>query len=142
MKKERYVYPAFVNYNADEKVYYIKYPDLDNAFTFSENEEEIYSDAKEVLELCLYDLEELGKEPPEASKITDINSDGGTIILVDVWMPVVRDKFENKSIKKTLTIPKWMNDLAEKSNVNFSQLLQVAIKEYLGIEDNIAIKRS
>jgi hypothetical protein len=40
---------------------------------------------------------------------------------------------ENKAVKKTLTIPKWLNDVAEKNNVNFSQVLQSALKEYLGI---------
>ena len=39
----------------------------------------------------------------------------------------------NKAIKKTLTIPKWLNDIAEKNHVNFSQVLQSALKEYLGI---------
>lgn len=137
MKKDRYVYPAIVNFNKDEKVFYINFPDLDNAFTFSDNEDEIYSDAKEVLELCLYDLEELGKEPAQPSKITEIESNGGTVILVDVWMPLVRDYFDNKSVKKTLTIPKWMNDVAEENNINFSQLLQLAIKEYLGLEEKL-----
>lgn len=37
-------------------------------------------------------------------------------------------------IKKTLTIPKWLNDLAERENVNFSRVLQNALKQYLGIK--------
>ena len=48
-------------------------------------------------------------------------------------MPLVRDRIEEKSVKKTLTIPKWLNDLAEENNINFSQLLQVAIKKYIGL---------
>jgi hypothetical protein len=51
-------------------------------------------------------------------------------------MPVVRDEMENKAIKKTLTIPKWLNDIAEKNKVNFSQVLQSALKEYLGVVRN------
>lgn len=49
-------------------------------------------------------------------------------------MPLVRDEIENKSIKKTITIPKWLNDLAEDKGVNFSRLLQVSLKKYLGVD--------
>ena len=45
-----------------------------------------------------------------------------------------RKKFNNKAVKKTLTIPKWLNYLAEKNNINFSQVLQEAIKEKLNID--------
>ncbi|WP_337999138.1 hypothetical protein [Desulfofalx alkaliphila] len=40
---------------------------------------------------------------------------------------------DNKAVKKSLTIPKWLNDAAEEHGVNFSQVLQHALKQYLGI---------
>ena len=43
-------------------------------------------------------------------------------------------KHNNKSIKKTLTIPVWLNTISEKNNINFSQVLQEALKEKLGID--------
>ena len=49
-------------------------------------------------------------------------------------MDEYRKKFNNKAIKKTLTIPEWLNHLAEKNNINFSQVLQEALKERLGID--------
>lgn len=49
-------------------------------------------------------------------------------------MDEYRKKHNNKSIKKTLTIPAWLNTIAEKENVNFSQVLQEALKEKLGID--------
>ena len=58
------------------------------------------------------------------------------VSIVEVWMPVVRDEMENKAIKKTLTIPKWLNDIAEENKVNFSQVLQSALKDYLGLARN------
>jgi post-segregation antitoxin (ccd killing protein) len=42
---------------------------------------------------------------------------------------------ESKAVKKTLTVPKWLNDAAEKRNLNFSQILQEGIKRNLGIEE-------
>jgi len=51
-------------------------------------------------------------------------------------MPPYRDKMANKAVKKTLTIPKWLNDLAEEKGVNFSYILQRSLKNYLGITDS------
>lgn len=56
-----------------------------------------------------------------------------TIFLVDVWMPLLRDKESNKAVKKTLTIPKWLNDLAIQKGINFSHVLQVGLKSAIGI---------
>lgn len=50
-------------------------------------------------------------------------------------MPLIRDEMANEAVKKTLTIPKWLNGLGEERNVNFSQLLQNALKENLGVHD-------
>ncbi len=49
-------------------------------------------------------------------------------------MPLVREDMETRATKKTLTIPAWLNRAAEASGVNFSALLQRAIKEHLGID--------
>ena len=72
---------------------------------------------------------------PEASSITDIKLEKDeSIAWINVWMVPVRDKMENKSIKKKVTIPKWINDIGVENNLNFSQLLQSAIKEKIGIK--------
>lgn len=130
----RYVFPAVVAWLEEDNVYDIIFPDLEECFTFAENDEDIFSSAREVLELCIYEREVVGKNIPESSKLNEIKLNKGQfIIMVDVWMLPVRDRFRNKAVKKTLTIPKWLNDLAEESNINFSQVLQSSIKEYLGI---------
>lgn len=50
-------------------------------------------------------------------------------------MPAIRDAMESKAVKKTLTVPKWLNDEAERKKLNFSQVLQAGLKEALGIEN-------
>jgi hypothetical protein len=55
--------------------------------------------------------------------------------LIEAYMPLIRDEMANKAIKKTLTIPKWLNDLGEDKKINFSQVLQNALKENLGVYD-------
>lgn len=136
--KLHYMYPAIVKWIDAEQVYDIEFPDIDNAFTFEDREENILKSAREVLELCIYELESNGVIPPLPTNLKDIELESDEfIILVEVWMAPVRDRFENKAIKKTLTIPKWLNDMAIKNDVNFSHVLQSALKEYLGIKNDI-----
>lgn len=135
--KTHYMYPAIVKWMADENVYDIKFPDINNAFTFEDQEENILKSAREVLELCIYDLEDNNETPPTPTNLKDIKLEHDEFVtLVEVWMTPVRDRFENKAIKKTLTVPKWLNDIAIKNDVNFSSVLQAALKEYLGIDRN------
>ncbi|WP_212942601.1 hypothetical protein [Paenibacillus antibioticophila] len=54
-------------------------------------------------------------------------------VLIDVWMPPVRDNMAERAVKKTLTIPKWLDDIAAENKVNYSHILQDALKEYLGV---------
>ncbi|HCA33975.1 MAG TPA: toxin-antitoxin system, antitoxin component, HicB domain protein [Lachnospiraceae bacterium] len=44
-----------------------------------------------------------------------------------------REKYNTKAVKKTLTIPQWMNEAAAKANINFSQVLQDALREKLSV---------
>jgi predicted RNase H-like HicB family nuclease len=135
MLRDRYVYPAVFHYSDDGIS--IEFPDLPGCLSFGDDDNEAIHNAKEALELHLYGLEEDSVHIPDSSHIQDIKlSEKETIILIDVWMKPVRDYMQNKAIKKTLTIPKWLNDVAVENKVNFSHLLQLAIKDYLGIKKN------
>lgn len=57
------------------------------------------------------------------------------ISYVNIDIDEYRKKYNNKAVKKTLTIPMWLNTLSEKDNINFSQILQEALKEKLGIDE-------
>ena len=48
-------------------------------------------------------------------------------------MPPFRSEMNNRSVKKTLTVPKWLDELAIQNNVNFSHVLQDALKDHLGV---------
>lgn len=92
--------------------------------------------AREAMGLHLFGLEEEGEQIPLPSKPGALMArlgEGQSVVLLEVWMPPVRGGIENKAVKKTLTIPKWLNDLAERQGVNFSQVLQDSLKVYLGI---------
>lgn len=131
--KNRYIYPAIIKLEDDS--YLVSFPDLENCFTFGESIEDALDSARDVLELCLYDMEQERVNIPEASELSTIKlNENETIALIDVWMIPVRDKMENRSVKKTVTIPKWINDIGVEHNLNFSQLLQSAIKQRLDIK--------
>lgn len=132
--KDRFIFPAVFKFEEDSIL--VSYPDLEGCITYGESEEKALFNAKEALEGYLLTLEIENIEIPEASKIKDIDlSVGETIVLIDVWMALVRDQEANRSIKKTLTIPRWLNDISEKNKVNFSHVLQAALKKQLGIRE-------
>ena len=75
------------------------------------------------------------KKIPKATPLEKVKCEKNEkTILVNVWMPLVRNELDEQAVKKTLTIPQWLNKLAEAQNVNFSKLLQTALKEYLKIK--------
>ncbi|UHA74601.1 type II toxin-antitoxin system HicB family antitoxin [Paenibacillus sp. 481] len=132
--KDRYIYPAIFDY-ADDGIS-VEFPDLPGALTCGDTEEEAFNMAKECLALHLYGLEEDGDDIPASSRTVDIILESNqSAALIEVWMPPFRDYMAEKATKKTLTIPKWLNDAAEEANVNFSRILQDGLKEYLGVTD-------
>lgn len=131
--KESYEFTAIFEYEKDG--INIRFPDIDEAISCASTTKEALKNAKEVLELTLYNREEEGIEIPEATPLENIKcNENEKTVTVSVWMPLVRSEMEEQSVKKTLTIPGWLNKLAEEQNVNFSKVLQAALKEYLKVK--------
>ena len=130
--KDHYFYPAIFTYEEDKEIAVV-FPDL-NCATSGIDEDDAFSSARELLGCVLNGLEEDEEEIPQPSKINDIKLEKNeTIVLIDVFMPAFREKMKNRFIKKTLSIPYWLNAEAEKAGINFSQVLQVALKEKLNV---------
>ena len=101
--------------------------------------EEAFKNAKEALQLHLFGMEEDGEEIPEPTPIQEIKLEPNqTLAVIDAWMPPYRERKLNQSLNKTVTIPKWLDLLAKKEKVNYSHLLQEALKKYLGVENSDA----
>ena len=133
MKRDVYSYIAVVSF--DDDGISIDFPDLSGCFTCAKNEKEIYKVAREVLGLHMWGMERDNEPIPEPSSIKAIKLDANeTTMLIEVFMPPVRDRINNKVIKKTLTIPQWLNVEAERQGVNFSMILQNGLKQYLHLE--------
>ena len=131
--KDKYVYPAIFDYS-DEGIS-ISFPDLPGCLSCAWNDEEALYMAEDALGLWMFMLEEEGDDIPDPSKLADIiTSDMQRTVLVGVWMPIVRKAVNKKSIKKTLPIPQWLDMMAREQDINFSFVLQEALKRELGIK--------
>ena len=133
MKKELTVYPAiFTKMNDDGNYYIIDFIDLKNCITEGTTIQEAYYMAQDAMGLF---LDELVKFPEPTLDFSNINlKDNQFISFISIDMDYYRKKYNNKSVKKTLSIPCWLDTIAEKENINFSQLLQEAIKHKLKID--------
>jgi predicted RNase H-like HicB family nuclease len=115
-------------------LYAVEFPDIEGCFTSGDNIEDAIFMAQDALCLTLYNLEQKGSAIPKASNIRDINineNQFANYIAVDT--DLYHRFYDKKAVKKTLTIPKWLNERAEEENVNFSSILQTALKQHLRI---------
>ena len=130
--KDTYVFPA-IFHAADDGIS-VSFPDLPGCLPCAENFETAFKRAKEALQLHLFGMEEDGEIIPAPSPVEKIKLDSGEIIaVIEVWMLPFREKMLNKSTTKTVTIPRWLDILAKKEKINYSQFLQSSLKNYLGV---------
>ena len=129
---ERYFFPAIFTYGRGQEIT-VSFPDLDVA-TSGENETDALLSARELLGCVLNGLEEDGEEIPVPTPLADIKfGKNERAVLVDVYMPTIRMARVNRSVNRTVTLPAWLNAVALERNVNFSQVLQDALKSYLHV---------
>lgn len=130
MKEVLLTYPAIFT-NEDDK-YWVEFIDLEGCFSQGETLAKAMENAKEAMGLYLEDLEEYPECTTDIKKVkTKANQ---VVSFVTVNLTEYKKKYENKSVKKTLSIPAWLNTMAEKEHVNFSQILQKALMEKLNID--------
>lgn len=131
--KDIYIYPAIITYT--DSGISIAFPDLPGCLPCAETTEEAVKNAEEALGLHLWGMEKDNDHIPSPTDISMMkHADNERILLVKVFMPPIRDKLNNKFVEKTLSIPKWLNTEAENVGVNFPQILQNGLKEYLNLQ--------
>lgn len=131
MKKvERYIYPAVFSYEDGQEIAVV-FPDLDVATSGTDESNALLS-ARELLGCVLYGLEEDMEEIPAPTPLSDVAvSENERAVLIDVYMPSIRMAKVNRSVNRTVTLPAWLNAAALERNINFSQVLQEALKSQL-----------
>lgn len=129
---ERLFYPA-IFHKAKEGGYFVTFPDIPECMSQGETIEEAYEMAVDALGLSISTMKEAEEVIPKASKISDIKSNKDDVVLVEFNMEDYKRKHSSKAVKKTLSIPEWLNEAAICHNINFSNVLQEALKAKLGI---------
>lgn len=133
-------YPAI--FFEEENGYSVIFPDLNYLATCGDNLDEAFTMAVDCLAGYLYWLQLDGETPPAASTMTDLNWEyiaeeldfepkNGFVNMVTVNVSEYAKMHFEKSVKKTLTIPSWLNKAALEQNINFSQVLQNALIDIL-----------
>ncbi len=131
--KNRYSFIAIFNI-ADDGIS-IEFPDLPGCLPCADNMDEAIKNAREALGLHLWGMEQDNETIPEPTSITNIHCNSNEVpALIDVFMPPFRDKLNNRFVKKTLSLPAWLADMADKDGVNCSKIFQNALIEYLGVK--------
>lgn len=129
----KYIFPAIFTPEEQGK-FSIHFPDIENCFTCGDNLEDGIRMAEDALALMLTHFEDHKQEIPDATAINDLDVDEGSFATyISCDTTVYRRLMNNISVKKTLTIPSWLNDSAMAAGLNFSQILQDALKEQLNI---------
>ncbi|MEA4805804.1 type II toxin-antitoxin system HicB family antitoxin [Acetobacterium wieringae] len=123
--KNNYTYPAKIKRTVEEIV--LEFVDFPNVIAIANSEEGLIEIAQEALALSILDCMDQGKEPPSASVVEE------GAVYVHVWLPYYKNMAKEVYVKKTVTIPQWLDILAKENNVNFSACLVKGIKEELGI---------
>lgn len=129
----KYVYPAIIT--PEEKGgYTLRFPDIPNCFTDGDTLPELLENAADVLSLMLSSMLDKGNipDPTNTCDLHVLSLELVTFVVGDT--DVYSKERDCRAVKKTLTIPKWLNDLAEVQNIPFSWILQEALKEKLGVQ--------
>lgn len=117
-----FIYPAI--FHQEDSTYWVEFPDLPGCQSFGDTLPETMAEAQEALAAYVLTLLEQGKPLAQPSDIASLSPEDGFTSLVACTIDQYK---ETKAVKKTLTIPSWLNDRATAMGVNFSQVLQEAL---------------
>lgn len=134
--KDRYAYIALFSY--DDDGISIEFPDLPGCCPCAEKDdtEAALRNAKEAMGLHIWGMEQDGEELPEPTSISGISLEHNQVpVLIDVFMPPVRERINSKFVKKTLSLPAWLAAKADEDGVNCSKIFQNALMDYLHVSN-------
>lgn len=122
-------YPAI--FHPEDTGYSVSVPDLDGCFSQGDTIGEAFEMIQDAIGLYLADL----KDIPNPSMPGKVKADGDDFMMVIPFDELsYKRKHDTKSVKKTLSVPSWLNEAAEAAHLNFSSILQSGLKKQLNIE--------
>lgn len=124
-----YVYPALFHFNADDGSYTITYPDIPGCISEGKSLENALYMAQDVLFQRMELILEEKQTPPSASALADIHPEEGEF--VNLVRVSVRDE---RAVRRTVSLPKWLDDQVSAAGISLSRVLQDALKERFGMQ--------
>lgn len=125
-------YPA-IFHAAEEGGFWVNFPDIPECMTQGDDMTQAYEMSVEALGLALTSLEAENRILPIASRPDEIKVSDGFLVVIEFDMLEYKRRHNSRAVKKTLSIPEWLNEEAMKMGVNFSQVLQEALMVKLGV---------
>ena len=122
-------YPAFFH-KAEEGGFWVTFPDIPECMTQGDDMEESYNMAVDALGLSLIEMEKENIPLPSPSSPDMIQAEPDSfLVVIEFDMLAYKKRTSSSAVKKTLSIPEWLNEEALALNINFSQVLQEALME-------------
>lgn len=128
----KYVYPAVFHPNADDGSITVTVPDLPGCITEGKDLADAIFMAGDAVSMWLWSAEDDKEDIPSPTQPPQVTvPEFVNYVYADT--DEYRRKYDSRAVKKTLSIPNWLNSRAEQAGVNFSQVLQDALKAKLNI---------
>ena len=133
----KYTYLALFEADNENGGYTITFPDFLGAISEANTLKEAIYNAREILEIYTIMFEDEGKEFPKPSSFKalagELSSDDDILQAISVDTELIRERERSKVVNKTVTLPSWLVEVGKENKINFSQLLQKAIREELQV---------
>ena len=129
----KYIYPAIFTPEEDGG-FSVRFPDIQGCLTSGDDLADALKMSNDALALILVQYEDKKRKIPAPSDILSLKLKKGEFSsLISADTVAYRHTLNNMAVKKTLSIPAWLNDAAVAAGINFSQTLQDALKERLSL---------
>lgn len=129
---DKFFYPALFH-KEDGGGFWVSFPDIPECLTQGTDMSQAYEMAVDALGLALEDRMKKNNVPVPTSIDFLVIAENSYPVIIEFDLLEYKKKHSSRAVKKTLTIPEWLNDEAIKKNINFSAVLQEALKAQLGI---------
>ena len=129
---DKFFYPALFH-KEDGGGFWVSFPDIPECLTQGTDMSQAYEMAVDALGLALEDRIKENNVPIPTSIDFLVIAENSYPVIIEFDLLEYKKKHSSRAVKKTLTIPEWLNDEATKKGINFSAVLQEALKAQLGI---------
>jgi len=129
---DKFFYPALFH-KEDGGGFWVSFPDIPECLTQGIDMSQAYEMAVDALGLALADRIKENNVPVPTSIDSLMIAENSYPVIIEFDLLEYKKKHSSRAVKKTLTIPEWLNDEATKKGINFSAVLQEALKAHLGI---------